>query len=1106
MMRMFFALAFAVLLSCPAPMQAQQNFLFGNSRKTQTSVREFRSQLTTQEVVRLQRALATLGYYHGPIDGLAAPDTWDAVIDWARDRGWEAPSTLRSAHVAALEKELAGRGAGAQNPDTQTSGASDPIVQRVQAGLAKLGYYNGPIDGRQSATTLSALAAWAHDRGWSAPKTIRQAHANDMEQEIASRPAAPPPQSPAQVNTAAGQSWAVSGSDKRASESCSSGKWGRQCISLACDVESGVVIDLSAFRDFEAERTEVTLRVDSGPTTSAIFDRVALGPVVEEETYSQLLQQMLSGRALTVTTSNSSVPFGLGGFAGEYQQVKNTCDTLLSRLRSGENPYPGRVKRLPDEVMVLAEDKGSWAAHENTDFAGADVRSGLKDPLLRGIDEGQCGRLCAETDICLAYTYNPMGGTCFLKSGPGRMTAFPGVKSSRFSGQKPGFFAPPTDGPGPVVDGSVRWQPNDNLAEYQQRVRNAARRLGGACEEEEAALAALAKQLQWSFTGGTSGRVGEVTQLEWAGNILGARIPAWIVVHSGQPARFSGKGHIALGPEAPNPFAIKAGQGETRALVALATRGAGTKGTIDILPLTAGPLQISVDLVGYVRGCDKEVVLKSGERSFDIAPSRAEIVLNTPDGRAAFRHVIDVPQISRRVFLNEKRFLLTDAESGTEIVERAGSNLQISPTQRFIAVDQDGRTDIIDMIDGKTAATIDSGVLRWGLGDSIVFTSGVPWGTVNLSSTFGNFIALQGQMTGPSCCTAERGSTRVGIDLENAAFSIWGNLGFRVGALQNPDYASVSDAQGGYSSEGGAMLAVNMNMFWSLGLVSPVSTARDFDIAGGFTSGAEWEDRNEKADNAEKPRPFDEQLTRVLGRVGLEARAVEAGEIKRLAEAGNSKPLKAILPEQLARLGIELDPMTDGEHLLQLGDQQTVYAGSFDERLERSKTAMEQMKADAKAAGWKTGWSLPEDETMENDCEHLMLGEGSAERRILLPRDVVEVAAVRTPAGAGWVARAECVAGATFGSLRPYNAIYYVDFAAPLKKGGKAVLSDESFFFENAARRLWYQHPFEIKANDALLVSYAPGNGVITVVDRQSRKFLWTGEGLPNGDLLADAW
>jgi hypothetical protein len=167
---------------------------------------------------------------------------------------------------------------------------------------------------------------------------------------------------------------------------------------------------------------------------------------------------------------------------------------------------------------------------------------------------------------------------------------------------------------------------------------------------------------------------------------------------------------------------------------------------------------------------------------------------------------------------------------------------------------------------------------------------------------------------------------------------------------------------------------------------------------------------------------------------------------------------------------------------------------------------MEQMQADAKAAGWRTGWAVPEDEAMRNDCEHLMPEESGEKRRILLPRDVVEVATVRTPRGASWVARARCIAGATFGSLRPYNAIYYVDFAAPLAKGGKAVLSEESFFYENAGERLWYEHPFEIKANDALLVSYAPGNGVITVVDRQTRKFLWTGENLPNGDLLSNAW
>ncbi|WP_416066456.1 caspase family protein [Rhizobium sp. ZK1] len=1073
-------------------------------------MREFRSQLTTQEVVRLQRALATLGYYHGPVDGLAAPGTWDAVIDWARDRGWEAPSTLRSAHVAALEKELAGRGVGAQNPDSQSPGASDPTVQRVQAGLVKLGYYAGPVDGQSSAATLSALAAWAKDRGWTAPKTIRQAHADNMEQEIASRAATAQP-APAQViaqnRVPGGQNWTVSESDQRASQSCVAGKYEKKCISLACDIERGFFLDLSVFRKSDEDRPVVTLRVDDGQQTAVTLDILDPGPTIDGEG-SGLFAQMLSGRALTTTTADESLSFPLGGFAGEYERVKNECDVLLTRLRSGENPYAGRLKRLPDEVAALPDSKESWVDQPNVDFAGADIRSGLKDPLLRALDEGQCARLCSETEMCLAYTFNPTGGTCFLKSGTGRMTPFAGAKSGRFTGSKARFAPPPTDGPGPVVDGSVRWRPDDTLAGYQARVRTAAQKLGGTCEEEEAALSALAEQLKWTFSTDTSARVGEAIRFEWSGNTLAERIPVWIVVHS-KAVRFSGKGHIALGPSAPNPFAIKAGEGETRALVSLATRGAGAKGAFDILPLVAGRQAIAVDVVGYIRGCQKEIALKAGEQTFDIKPSRAEIVLNTPDGRAAFTDVIEVPEGSREIFLNEKRFLLRDTQTGTEIVERAGSNLLISPTHRFIAVDQNGRTDIVDMIDGKTTATIDSGNLRWALGDSVVFTTSVPWGMVNLSSTFGSFLDIRAQMTGPSCCEAGRGNTRVGIDLENAAFSIWGNLGYRVGALQNTGYASISDAQGGYSSEGGETLAINMNTFWSLGLVSPVSMARDLDVAGGFIFAADYRDQIDETKEGSPPRPFADRLSRTLDRVGLTARTLDAVEVRRLAEAGNSKPLKETLPEQLARLGIELDPMTDGRHSVEVDqawEKRSLYAGEFAARLERSKTAMGQMQADADAAGWKTSWAVPEDEAMQNDCEHLMLEESAGERRIPLPRDVVEVATVRTPRGASWVARATCVAGATLGSLRPYNAIYYIDFAAPLRKGGKAVLLEASFFFENAGQRLWYEHPFEIKANDALLVSYAPGNGVITVVDRQTRKFLWIGENLPNGDLLTDAW
>ncbi|WP_261335185.1 peptidoglycan-binding domain-containing protein [Rhizobium leguminosarum] len=90
----------------------------------------FRSQLTRTQVQRLQRALGALGYYHGPTDGDAGPDTWSSVAAWARDRGWEAPTTLRVAHLNSLEAELA-QGQVAEQ-DRPGSGAEDGAVRRVQ--------------------------------------------------------------------------------------------------------------------------------------------------------------------------------------------------------------------------------------------------------------------------------------------------------------------------------------------------------------------------------------------------------------------------------------------------------------------------------------------------------------------------------------------------------------------------------------------------------------------------------------------------------------------------------------------------------------------------------------------------------------------------------------------------------------------------------------------------------------------------------------------------------------------------------------------------------------------------------------------------------------
>ncbi|MGO8056229.1 hypothetical protein, partial [Rhizobium leguminosarum] len=72
----------------------------------------------------------------------------------------------------------------------------------------------------------------------------------------------------------------------------------------------------------------------------------------------------------------------------------------------------------------------------------------------------------------------------------------------------------------------------------------------------------MAEKFKWTLPHEGPLRAGNSFAIEWSGNTLEDRIPVWFMVKAEQPVRFKGKGHVALGPAAPNPFAIKNGLGK----------------------------------------------------------------------------------------------------------------------------------------------------------------------------------------------------------------------------------------------------------------------------------------------------------------------------------------------------------------------------------------------------------------------------------------------------------------------------------------------------------------------------------------------------------------
>lgn len=660
-----------------------------------------------------------------------------------------------------------------------------------------------------------------------------------------------------------------------------------------------------------------------------------------------------------------------------------------------------------------------------------------------------------------------------------------------------------------VVAPGAAWRQTDTLDGWTQRIRDLSAGMGRPCEEVRAIGQGL-DQFRLSIDGAEELAVGGALRIDWTGNTLAALVPMWLMVSTDAPVRFSGRGFMALGPDTRNPFGLETGAGRTRALVALHGAGAGSGGSIDLHPLREGGFDVTVDLVGYARSCQEEMPFRSSTLSFTADPGPARIVRNTAEGRGAFLHEVRLDAHDRRVLIAETRVLILDATSGTEILQRSGRHVSVSPTHRFIVLEEDNRLDIIDVIDGATVATVDSGELHWALGDSYAMTTLGPWGEVNLVSTFGGKELAREQVTGPACCLAEPDVTRIGVDLENAAFSIWGVFGHAVGALQDPRIANRDSPRGGYSANRERDMDLLRSSYAALGQVAPVGFGFGYDFAGGTVADTGLHAIWSLPEEEREALGFGDLLALRLAPFGLSPRPLPFSF---------AAPSNTGLAAQLARIGIEVREMAEGEAILSgapgeevperymtdpaTGERRFLHQGRaiyLGERLGR-------LAQDALAAGWRFRWS---DESaaaaMMAECIHVdLLQNGEAGQELFLVRDLGSAARLEAGAGPLWVTQAWCTAGATFGSLRPTTALFVHDFAGPVPRVSTDLVMHTAFFFENDPSPLWFDHAFSVRGDGTHALLVARGNGVIALYDRAAGRVTHALDGLPDGDLLRSA-
>ncbi|MCW1934512.1 PAN/Apple domain-containing protein [Pararhodobacter zhoushanensis] len=775
------------------------------------------------------------------------------------------------------------------------------------------------------------------------------------------------------------QSWYAPGH-----EACTNNSGG-ECLSLHCAHAGLTTLEVR----LEREITEsIGITVDGRPlvTLPAVQGRAL---ITDPQQHPGLLEALSAGHRATFSTGQT---VSLSGSARAIRETLETCAAQQRAFATGMETFAAEFDRFSNESTTSWPPDGQdieWDRYRNQGSLVADLRGPDTDPFMRGLTAPQCEEICRQTRHCYSYTHLRERNSCYLRSSRGTLRGRNGAISGIPIGRWHALLTPVAAGGGTVVDPTMSWRPDDTLTSWTERRRHGAQRLGLACGVTQSIGQTFADGLRLRLPWQNIVSVGDTLELTWQGADLDTRIPIWLMVSTSGPVRFHGSGYYALGPEAPNPFGMTTGAGRHRALVAFHARGAGPSGSIRIEPLQEGALVLDVQVVAYQRSCRRESVHSASRVSVAVQPGEARLVLNNLLGRQTYTHELDLPEHGRRILFNENRLLVLDRASGAEVFERGGQYLSLSPTHRFVVAQRDGAFDVVDILDGHVAGQLRGELIYWGIGDSFALSSSTPWGKVDLISTFGDSFQLPRTLTGPSCCNISERTTHIGIDLENAAVTIWGGSGYYVGALQNPNYNVREDAHGGYSSSGAGSLALYHHALNSLGTVAPVSLSMGFDVVGGLTQTWEYRENFIPFTEDRIPQPFAERLSATFGRVGLVPTPLDQGPVAR-------DPRTAF---HLSRLGLALMDMTEAEVRLASSPEVPEHltrdpaTGAFVPSFRSGSLAampfVEPMAEEARQHGWRFTWSDESPAAMMSECYHSDLNQNEASAtQLMLVRDV----------------------------------------------------------------------------------------------------------------------
>lgn len=810
------------------------------------------------------------------------------------------------------------------------------------------------------------------------------------------------------------------------------------------------------------------------------------------------LEALRAGRMFTIDIGYEHA-FTLKGSDAGIDQTLKACGADRPDAATASAALPLNIEMLWD-----------------TGLDAVAYRDGRTDPGLSNLEFHQCEAFCLADNRCAAYTHERLNNNCSLFDAIGGRTR----QSGSSSGIVTRNYQPPAPNKRPgrkVAFGKgLFWTDGDTRETYIRRIREAAEGFGAACETETRELDRLAE----TFNAGIKSSdavAGSPTAVEWRGNTLASRIPVYLVASTPQPVRFEGKGMFALNADAVGPFGTGHRESETRAFVALHSRASDQQGSFEVVPLIAGDMEINLSLVAYLRACQREVVLAETRASLHVQPAAPRIVLNDPTAPLPYTKKMEAAAFGRTIHFDGKRFRISNTADNSEIIERDGSNIALSPTRRFLAAGRGGHFDIIDVVDGTAVATIGGSDIGWFNNDSFVVGDESPWGRTWLASTISPSVSINEQRTSCAICNSSADGM-VNVDLENGIVAVAGPLGYALADLLDPEFRAVdpdliladSEMKGitefvrKQANLVGAVTRTMVDMNWNTPLGLSLT-----HMGEGRTTGSDYDAHNARLASLLIKQPVETvaQESRIAMR-HPEAEAAVLRSVSGLGAGVDAASLRSrrTLLSGLREFGFVGAMEIQAEPTIpRIAEEQP--GGMLQERRnaeQQSEKVRREIADDLRRLGRKVQWTSPPEGDNDIYCDAFNVSDDSDE----LPAALDTAYRIVSGSRKIWVLSSFCGGGATFGTLmsKSYLAVIDSQSAARFKTVGAMAVADAGTM-GNSRSGAFQELDYRVKlAGDRYLVFYAPQASSIEIYDLESRKYAFQERDLPRGDLLKEAY